>query len=982
MSTGAGGYLLSKQYARMSQFGRRGGRIVAFLGQRSSGRAAGGLLAAAAATVGVTASLGAGYSVAHATLSDGSAYVAKGTTIEHINGAARTPDATAKHALAHGQQPLDAIQLSSGKVAVVNDATGAISIVDGATMTPTATIAPKGAYDEHRPPTVVATSDGNGWLVDRQHSTATQLLAGAPQHAVSLDSPPISQAPGPDGSLFTLLEDGHVVRVDADRATHKIDTDPALDGSLTLAGGHVYLVTTGGEVIRVDGNAPATIGTATGVAPGPDGQMITGSIEGAGPDVLIVSPGLVALVDPSTGTTHVAQLYSNSDALGRPVEFGGHVYVPDYTKHQVLVIDTTTHARSKPLHVPGDQPTFALFVSGGKLWANDQYAQHLLELDASGTAHSVDKGPGNGVHDPKKHQKTTTPPGSTNPTGSGPVDGTGTGDQPGTGQQGSGGGGGSGGSAGNGNGGGKGSGGSGGGGSGGGGPSKPPPVKQVTIPVFPPGTQYADACDQIIQLGVTNCRPVSAGPDHDGNTGDVLKTIPREGSRVPINQPVVVSYIGPTAVPQLIGATTTPAQQCQVITDAGLMCDPQPSPTPATSTAQFGYVSTTDPKPGTTGVDKGSKVTVFYYATFPMPDYVTTSTPGQQGCNTINALPALQLPNAAPQKPTCNIAQGTQANNDPNKVGVTYQQDPQASTAVAATATVTLTVFPGGYNLPDWGSQTDAQGLHLDAGTVQQQCQAMFSGCQLQEKDPAVGHAGDAGRVEGTDKAPNQTYPPGTPVTIYTWSGHNAVPNVQGQPLDQACNAVQQAGFVCDTSSNRYPAKTFGVALDNGNPGGGSQQPLGTTIVIGNALYGATVELDAYVYTSGPGPSPETVVYAQGQQIPPGLVLNHVVGYAYPTGTVNANWRVKEYNGNCADHSNNVVYSHGAPDGCAAGWNFVRDVVDTLPPNPDGSCGYGSIGVWRISDYHGGDGEHTYSVVASAGPPGSNYDEFMGCVFQ
>jgi hypothetical protein len=52
----------------------------------TSGKAAGGLLAAAAAALGVTASLGAGYTVAHATLADGSAYVAKGTALAHVNG--------------------------------------------------------------------------------------------------------------------------------------------------------------------------------------------------------------------------------------------------------------------------------------------------------------------------------------------------------------------------------------------------------------------------------------------------------------------------------------------------------------------------------------------------------------------------------------------------------------------------------------------------------------------------------------------------------------------------------------------------------------------------------------------------------------------------------------------------------------------------------------------------------------------------------
>jgi hypothetical protein len=66
--------------------------------QRSQ-RLAAAVIVGALAAGGLLASLGAGYVVAHNTLSDASAYAAKGTAVVHVNGETRRIDAKTAAAL-------------------------------------------------------------------------------------------------------------------------------------------------------------------------------------------------------------------------------------------------------------------------------------------------------------------------------------------------------------------------------------------------------------------------------------------------------------------------------------------------------------------------------------------------------------------------------------------------------------------------------------------------------------------------------------------------------------------------------------------------------------------------------------------------------------------------------------------------------------------------------------------------------------------
>ncbi|MEP7021138.1 MAG: hypothetical protein ABI808_10825, partial [Pseudonocardiales bacterium] len=136
------------------------------------GRFAGAAIVTALVAGGLMASLGAGYSVSRALLSDGSAYVAKGTTIAHVNGESGKLDAQLAGNVASGKQGLQVVKLPSGQLIVVNQRTLAVTAVDASTMKPVGVVLPgeqaPGVLD--RPTAVQVIASGQaGWLVDAIH---------------------------------------------------------------------------------------------------------------------------------------------------------------------------------------------------------------------------------------------------------------------------------------------------------------------------------------------------------------------------------------------------------------------------------------------------------------------------------------------------------------------------------------------------------------------------------------------------------------------------------------------------------------------------------------------------------------------------------------------------------------------------------------------------------------------------------------------
>lgn len=943
--------------------------------RRNTGRAAGGLLTAAVAVVGVAASLGAGYTVARATLADGSAFVAKGNAVAHVNGEARRVDATSKGAIAKKGEAVKTVTLPTGQVVAINQKTGVLTSYDGGTMSPTATVRPStGGTGGQAVDVVVSGSDG--WIIDHDGSAVRRMVAGQPQKAVRLDSPPVDAAPGPNGSLLVLTKDGKLVRVGTDGNIEDIAVEDARQGALTVAGDHTYLVNGSGEVIEVDGGAPQKVADVTGLASGPDGRMVVGSVQGPGPHVLIVSGGGLALVDPNSGKfPPLLQLHTSPRALGQPVEFGRRVYIPDYDKHRVLVVDEQTMTLVKPLKVPGTEKIFALFVAGGRLWANDQYAQHLLEIDKGGEVHKVDKGSGNGTRDDeKKSTKTTITPSAPPIHAAPPVGGSGGGGTGGTGSTGHSGGSGSG-SPGGGSGGGTGS--AGGAAGGGSGAQKP---KYVTVPAFPPGTTYGDACAKIEALGPT-CNKVSK--DLAGGVSDeVIETLPGAGQKVLENASVTVVYVGPTAVPTVAPGTPLTTVCPDVIEPAGLKCKLAPAPDPATDPAAYGTIAKLDPA-SDTEVPTDTEVTVFYYDSFTMPNFVGNGTRGTDACATL-ASRQLLLPNAAPVTVQCSANAGDPAPKDnPGAANIVYQQNATVGAAYkpGSSPALDLKVYNAQAQLPDYRATS---GGTMTGDEALAECNTHFA-CSLTTGPVPLGPDGNP-RVDwiskvaaihdasDNDLAPG-SYPvgSGTVVKLVQYNGTGTVPNVIGKPIDQACAEVRAAGFICQQNPQQ-PNRAPGVFQET--PGAGTPAGVGTTVALDWAAL-TTVALNKYGSSTN-----EHILVLEGQPVPPGFSLEGTIARAYPLGsTNNPNWQLRQYVANCSGHTPNIVYSRG-PAGCMSGGSSAP-VADALNPGPDGTCGYGSVWLFRTSVQPGG-GVTNYNVqLSDAGgtPPGTWYDEKLGCVF-
>lgn len=867
------------------------------------GRLAVAVVGTAAVVGGVAASLGAGYAVSHAVLGDGSAYVAKGTAVAHVNGVAGKVDAETARSFATDRQPLSVVTLPSGKVAVVNQQTGKVSVLDGGTMKPVAT-------GKAAPAARVVAAGRASWLEDPQHHTVALIGAGGQiGRSVDVGAPIADIAPDADGGLAVLTTDGTVVRVGTDLATRRLPISGGRGGALTVASGHAYLITTSGAVVQVDATQPRTATDQPAASAGPG--TVAGSVLGSGAHVLVVARGTLLIIDPDGGATQRLDLSAGSAKLGQPVEFSGRVYVPDYTHHRLLVATEQPLGLADPIAVPGTDSTFALFVSGNRVWANDQYSQRMLEIDADGTWTKIDKGTGDGVVDdehppapnPAKHAKPrhgtapTVPrqgppsvPRPGIPTGpTGPAVPSRPSSPPIT-------------------------------------PATPPhraPPPLITVPRFPAGTNFADACAQL-RAAQLNCSAVAIGPDAgSGNTGDVVRTNPSADRKVPSGTVVVVEYVGQVVVPNDL-VRQSPDAACAELAKVPLSCVLSPDHTPVADPNAFGAVSGADPAPGTP-IDKHAKVTITYPDRFTMPDLS-----GKSGADACLALNAFQLTvNGKTSKPTCSAVQGT-APPTVDRANQVYTQTPTAGSAAAAGAMFSVTYYKGNVSIPSWVGQ--------DAQTALAQCNTLAAApCTLAVGDSAGNHPQDAGKVERQDPAP-ATYPSVTAITIWYWDSNGTVPDLTNQSVaggagSQACQTLASLGFQCATNAVQgVPGQAANVVLSQSASG---PQPLGTVITVNYTPAAAqmlyistvngvtTVSLDPSV-----GPATGWYAYPAGSGVP-------------GTQTV----QVAACNGGaavCDGHAGNKMYTR-APlsllqqlDGAA--WTYMAPAFDLVLPT---ACGPG-----------------------------------------
>ena len=579
----------------------------------------------------LVAAVGVGYTASRPLLDDGSAFLAKGHTVVHVNGETSKSDAQVALQLATGQEELQLVRLPDGRLVVVNKTTGALSYVDSATMSPVATTAGRATSAGTIEP--VATASG-GYLVDSERDTVEPItVPGQPA------APPVRIAEGiaavvpAEDSLWVLTSRLEVVEVRRGHAVRTIRLGAPPVG-ITVADSHPVVVDRAGAAYAVDADQPLKVGDV-GVS-GDD--LVLGSWRGAGRYVVAVSRGTgrVGVLDPRTGHRLVVTLAIKRAELGAPVVLGNWIYVPDYAGPSLWRINVSSGAADgRPLDVPGQPGHFDLVVSGHRVWANSQYDRRVLVMDADGHDHLADTGPRAEVGDSEGR---TGPPGGDAPPQDDearPTEST---------------------------------------------PEGPPGEATgplVTVPALR-GRPYQQACAEIQRLRL-RCRPVAAGDQAGLGAGDVIGTDPRAGARVPTGSRVIVRYVGPVRTPSVIGVPYQEA--CRRIRAAGLRCVTRAEPDPVLAPEQLGLVSTQDPAPSSS-IDKGATVSLTYRNSIALPNLVD-QTRGA-ACDAIENDYRMRCRAVAGSPPPAG-----------KQVGQVYGQDPPAQRITQMGTTVTVTFYRG-----------------------------------------------------------------------------------------------------------------------------------------------------------------------------------------------------------------------------------------------------------------------------------------------
>ena len=582
----------------------------------------------------LVAAVGVGYGVTRPFLGDGSAYLAKGHTVVHVNGETGKPDAEVAQQLATGQEGLQTVRLPDGRLAVVNKATGTVSIIDATTMTPDG---PPLTPANPSPEVQALATTGDGYLVDTRDNTVQRIVVpGRPA------APPVPVGDGirtavpSAGSVWVLTDKGDILEVVDDRAVRTVRLGEPAAG-LTVADGHPVAVSARGAAFVVDGTQPRGLGDL-GLA-GPD--VVFGSHRGAGRHVVAVDrrSGRFGALDPRTGRrVNLALPLRRAGAdLGEPIVLGAYAYVPDYSGPSLWRINLGTgSADAKPLEVPGQPGAFSLEVTGERVWANNQYDRRVLIVEANGHERYVDKGAGPDVTDSQ---------GGGTGGGPGPAPESGSGNQPPA---------------------------------TGGGPSNPGPAT-IPVPAFPPGTSRAQACAELARLKL-RCREVAVGDQGSRPTDEVVDTTPAAGTLVPANTRVTVRYVGPLETPNVVGMPQTEA--CRLLSEGGrFACTARAATQPATDPTQLGKVMTQEPGPGSP-LARGGRVTLTYADSIALPPFAG-QTQGE-ACARITSYAM-----------TCEPVEGTPGVGAGQVPGTVYDQQPVAGTVAATGTAVRVTFYSG-----------------------------------------------------------------------------------------------------------------------------------------------------------------------------------------------------------------------------------------------------------------------------------------------
>lgn len=313
-------------------------------------------------------------------------------------------DVTAKVPVADAQQQLAAAQVGSGAI-VLNRSTSTVGRVDGATFAYEA----GGALASPGSDLALVGNDAGAFAVDT--SDGKLIALDTADLSTRFEAPISAQQATPavvdsQGRLWAYdARLGELVRFDG--ATGDVKrvsvAEPGVVAGLTLVGDRPVVVDpASGQVLRI--GSDAAVGQRLCDQDGAKGAArlaVAGSPAGE-------ESALVYALSTDSGELWTTDLDSQrcvtlplsedqrnaGDGFGQPVVRNGLLYVPVFTRSQVLVVDGSDNSIDRTVDLRFAIPAgnrFELFTDGGRLWFNDLEGPKAGVLSAAGATLVVDK---------------------------------------------------------------------------------------------------------------------------------------------------------------------------------------------------------------------------------------------------------------------------------------------------------------------------------------------------------------------------------------------------------------------------------------------------------------------------------------------------------------------------------------------------------------------------------------------------------------
>ncbi|MBB5076753.1 PASTA domain-containing protein [Nonomuraea endophytica] len=656
------------------------------------------LMATLAVALVVAVGFGTGYTTSKAAFSDDVAYLPKGSGVGRFNASSNEVDARTAVDLATGDQVLEVVQVRPDSVWVVNHDTNTV------TPLPTDTLQPgKGIKKAADHKLKLLAGGGQAYLLDKSTGKLDKL-DGTHGKPGTLQIPPVADAVADTGGTVWAYTrpTGELLEISkgALKGRHTV-ADPGALGTLTTVA-----------------NLPVVYLDDTGQAAMYDSGGLRRKLELSARQGLVSQPGttssVVTVVSRAEGTLTVGDFQSRrmtnvtlkgraNHQFDRPLVHHGRVYVPDYTKLQLVIVELAT-GRIRSETVPSKSGEFQLTARDDRVWVNDQKHPITLSFDANGKRIEIDAGTTKGAEDDAlpspKPSPTPTPPvvrASDPPEQRTPPKIVS--------------------------------------------PTAAPKPRHETVPNLV-GMAKAQACERL----EPNLRCVAvARQDETAQeaTGTVLSTTPSGGTRVPRGSAVTVYYRGPLAVPKIMGL---PADQaCQKLDEAQLQCVRRPSGTAKTA-AGVGVVQAQDPQPDSPA-ETGTKVTITFPGEIEVGTY--TNLPITDACAAVQQAGLVCKPQeSGPGKPS----------------DVVQSQQPTPGSGLAQNGTVTVT-YLGKPAVPSVKGMTpDAACAALRTAFLD--CAPKASGAATLETNKILAQAPEAGTRQPSGTAVTIEYQPTDPAAL------------------------------------------------------------------------------------------------------------------------------------------------------------------------------------------------------------------------